>query len=416
MPLPAADGFSLLRQRNLVLLLLSRLFGNIGVQMQTVAVGWQVYEKTGNPLDLGWIGLSQFAPFVLLILPAGHFADHHNRRRILMTCYSVQALCALALGLYTWSGAAPVWPIFVVMTILGSVRAFAMPTSQSMLPNLVPTEHFGRAVALNAMMFQTSNIVGPTLGGLMLLGGTQTVYGTVIVCSLICLTAMSALRYTPAIAVSTPGSADAEIDSRSLLRGLNFVRSQPLVLGAISLDLFAVFFGGATALLPIYARDILHTGPSGLGVLRSAPGVGALIAAVCLSAYPIKRHVGRWLFGSVLIFGLSTIVFGASKNFLLSLGALAVLGGSDMISVFVRGYLVQLVTPDAIRGRVSAVSSVFIGASNEFGEFESGTTAAWWGTVAAVVIGGSATVTISLLWIKLFPALRRMDRFPEPVR
>jgi MFS family permease len=412
MPLIPADGLALLKQRNVVLFLVARLFANIGAQMQTVAVGWQVYEKTGNPLDLGWIGLSQFAPFVLLILPAGHFADHHDRRRILTMCYCLQAFCALSLGVYTWSGSAQVWPIFVIMTLLGVARAFSMPAGQSLLPNLVSKEQFGRAVAMNATMFQGSTIVGPTIGGLLLLSSVQTVYVAVLVCGVLCITAISSIAIPPR-PIASDAPARAPLDARSLLSGLHFVRSQPLVLGAISLDLFAVLFGGATALLPIYARDILHVGPTGLGMLRSAVGLGALISALWLSATPITRHVGRWLFGSVFVFGMSTIVFGASTNFLLSIIALAALGASDMISVFVRGYLVQLVTPDAIRGRVSAVSSVFIGASNELGEFESGTTAAWWGTVAAVIVGGSVTVMVSLLWIKFFPALRRMDRFPE---
>lgn len=410
-----ADGSALLRQRDFVLFMLIRMFGNIGAQMQTVAVGWQVYEKTGNPLDLGWIGLSQFAPFVLLILPAGHFADHHDRRRILSICYVVHVLCALALGVYTWSASTQVWPIFLVMTVLGMARAFAMPASQSLLPNLVASEQFGRVIAINSMVFQTSTILGPTLGGLLLLAGVQAVYIAVILCGVICVVAVSCMRHRH-VAVQNVPMAESELGLKSLLIGLNFVRSQPLVLGAISLDLVAVLFGGATALLPIYASDILHVGPTGLGMLRSAPGVGALLCAVWLTTYPITRHVGHWLFGSVLLFGLSTIVFGASTDFMLSLTALAGLGASDMMSVFVRNYLVQLVTPDAIRGRVSAVSSVFIGASNELGEFESGTTAAWWGTVAAVIVGGSVTVTVSLLWMKLFPSLRKMDRFPEPVR
>lgn len=413
----SADGFALLKQRDFVLFMLLRMFGNIGAQMQTVAVGWQVYEKTGSPLDLGWIGLSQFAPFVLLILPAGYIADHYDRRRILSLCYLAHVLCAVALGIYTWLAPAQVWPIFLVMTLLGMARAFAMPAGQSLLPNLVPSEQFGRALAFNSSAFQASTILGPTLGGLLLLAGMQTVYVAVIACGVICVVAINGMRHRHQPVKQ--GAADAEasgLDLRSLLTGLNFVRTQPLVLGAISLDLFAVLFGGATALLPIYASDILHVGPTGLGMLRSAPGVGALLCAIWLSAYPITRHVGCWLFGSVLIFGVSTIVFGASNNFLLSLTALSVLGASDMMSVFVRNYLVQLVTPDAIRGRVSAVSAVFIGASNELGEFESGTTAAWWGTVMAVVVGGSVTVAVSLLWMKLFPALRRMDKFPEAAR
>lgn len=402
---------SLLRQRDFFLFMLSRLLGNVGAQMQTVAVGWAVYSRTSNPLDLGWVGLSQFAPFVVLILPAGHFADHHDRRRIVSLCYLVHALCALALCVLTWMNVSSVWPIFTVMTVLGMARAFVMPASQALMPNLVAPEHFSRAVAFNSMVFQTSSILGPTIGGLLLLSGVQTVFATVVICALAATILVSKVRAHRATESTTP-----EPGLKSLLSGLQFVRSRPIVLGAISLDLFAVLFGGATALLPIYARDILHVGPTGLGMLRSAPGVGAVICALWLTTYPIKRKVGPWLFSSVIAFGLATIVFGVSKNFAVSLIALAILGAGDMMSVFVRGYLVQLVTPDYIRGRVSAVSAVFIGASNELGEFESGVTAAWWGTVGAVLVGGAATVGISLLWMKLFPELRKMDEFPRAER
>jgi MFS family permease len=409
-----ADSLALLKRRNFLLFMMARMFANIGVQMQTVAVGWQVYDKTHNPLDLGWIGLSQFAPFVLLVLPAGFVADHFNRRRILALCYTAQVLCAVALGLYTWLDFAQVWPIFLVMTVLGAQRAFAHPTGQSMLPNLVEREQFGRAIAFNSMMFQTSTILGPALAGVLLLAGTGVVYSAVIACALVCVVSIARVHYHQIVASAAEQSLRQRVES--LLTGLRFVRSQPLVLGAISLDLFAVLFGGATALLPLYASDILHVGPTGLGMLRSASGVGALIAALWLSAHPITRHVGSWLFGSVLLFGLSTIVFGASTSFAISLLALTVLGGSDMVSVFVRSYLVQLVTPDVIRGRVSAVNAVFIGASNELGEFESGMTAGWWGGVMAVLVGGSATVLVTLLWLKFFPVLRRMDKFPEPAK
>jgi MFS family permease len=408
----SADGLSLLKQRNFVLFMVTRLLGNIGAQMQTVAVGWQVYAKTGDPLDLGWVGLSQFAPFILCILPAGYFADHHERRRILMLCYTVQTLCALGLAAYTWSDAAAVWPIFVIMTLLGLARAFAMPAGQSLLPNLVRSDQFGPSVAINSTVFQVSSIVGPTLGGLLLLAGVQAVYLIVTLCAIASFFSIKGVREN-AVASAAPVAAEGW---RAVLTGLNFVRSRPLVLGAISLDLVAVLFGGATALLPIYARDILHVGPSGLGMLRSAPGVGAVVCALWLTARPISNKVGLWLFGGVLTYGLSIMMFGISTHFWLSMCALAMLGASDMMSVFVRNYLVQLVTPDAIRGRVSAVTSVFIGASNELGEFESGVTAAWWGTARAVIVGGAVTVSVSLLWMKLFPSLRQMDRFPAPVR
>lgn len=402
---------SLLKQRDFLLFLLARLSSNIGAQMQTVALGLEIYAKTANPIDLGLVGLSQFLPFLVLILPAGQVADRKDRRRILVGCYALQALCALSLLALTWIDLPTVWPIFAVMTLLGISRAFAMPASQALLPNLVPPELFGRAVALNSSVFHASTILGPTLGGLLFLAGAATVYTTVAVLALLAMGFMSGITARP-----PKFEIEHSAGWRSVLSGLSFVRAKPIVLGAISLDLFAVLFGGATALLPIYANDILHVGPTGLGLLRTAPGVGSMLCAMWLWGRPVDRHVGRWLFGSIFVFGAATVIFGVSTHFLLSLLALVTLGASDMLSVFVRNLLVQLETPDSMRGRVSAVSSVFIGASNELGEFESGITAAWWGTVRAVAIGGIATLAVGGIWIKLFPSLAHMDRFPQPVR
>ncbi len=410
------ENYSLLKQRDFILYMVARLFANLGVQMQTVAVGWAVYSKTSQPLDLGWVGLSQFAPFVLLILPAGHFADHHDRRRIIIGCLTLHAVCALILGVFTFVDIASVWPIFAAMTLLGTARAFIMPAAQALLPNMVPRKHFGRAVAFNSSVYQVTTIVGPAIGGVLLIAGGLTVFISVLVCMIIATVAAIAVRTPPMVEKKETSQVSKELDLKSLLSGLSFVRSRPAVLGAISLDLFAVLLGGSVALLPVYARDILHVGPSGLGVLRSAPGVGAVICALWLTAKPIDKHVGAWMFGSVAIFGLATMVFGATTHFALSLLALVMLGASDMVSVFVRGYLVQVLTPDYIRGRVGAISSVFIGASNELGEFESGVTAEWFGTVRSVVIGGAATIGITLLWSKLFPGIRNMNQFPESER
>jgi len=386
----------------------ARLATSIAVQMQTVAVGWQVYEITKDPLDLGLIGLSQFLPFVLLVLPAGHFADRHVRQRLLSACYGVELLCALLLLAFSVVGLTVVWPVFAVMVLFGAARAFAMPTGQALLPNVVPPALFGRAVAVNSTTWQLSTIVGPAIGGLVYLAGAEVVYASVAVLLGAAVVLMFGVRAPPPTRQTDAMSFD------SLLEGLRFVFRRRVILGAISLDLFAVLFGGATALLPAYASDVLAVGPDGLGLLRAAPGVGAALVALWLAWKPLTDRVGPTMLWGVAAFGVATVVFGVSEDFALSLVALAVLGAADMVSVYVRHMLVQLETPDAIRGRVSAVSAVFIGASNELGEFESGVTAAWWGLRPAVVVGGVASVAIAGIWAKRFPELRRMDRFPTP--
>ena len=295
------------------------------------------------------------------------------------------------------------------MVLLGGARAFSMPGAQSLLPNLVPPESFTRLVALNSSSFQIATIIGPALGGVLYLAGPAIVYGSVLALAIVAAALMMQVR---------GGRQHSEVETepanwRSLLSGLQFVRSRPIVLGAISFDLFAVLFGGATALLPMFARDVLHSGPGGLGLLRTAPGIGAALCALTIAFNPISRHVGVWMFGGVAVFGIATIVFGVNTHFYLSMFALIVLGAADMVSVYVRVLLVQLETPDFIRGRVSAVSAVFVGASNELGDFESGITAKWWGGVRAVVIGGIATLCVTGLWARLFPVLWHMDRFPQ---
>ena len=401
---------ALLRNADFTRYILARFLGSLAVQMQTVAVGWQVYEVTRSPLDLGLIGLSQFLPFVLLILPAGHFADTRDRRRIIAGCYVLLLLCALLLLAFSWHGLRSAWPVFGIMTLFGVARAFAMPASQALLPNLVEREHFGTAVAFNSSLWQVSTIVGPALGGLLYLAGATIVYATVATLLAVSLVMLVTLRRG---GETSAAASTAPLDRHALLEGLRFVRGRRPVLGAISLDLFAVLFGGATALLPVYAADVLHVGPSGLGWLRAAPGVGAALTGVVLGVLPVTRRVGHWMFGGVIVFGIATLVFGLSTSFWISLVALTVLGAGDMVSVYIRHLLVQLQTPDDIRGRVSAVNSVFIGASNELGEFESGFVAALVGAIPAVVIGGSATLVVALAWTRIFPELWRMDRFPD---
>jgi MFS family permease len=403
----ALNGFSALRHRNFALYLCARLLGTIAVQMQNVAVGWQVYAITGDALDLGFIGLAQFAPFVALVLVAGQVADHFNRRAIIIVCHGVELLCALILLIFTFGGFQALWPVFAALALFGAARAFRMPTSQAILMNLVPLENFGNAVAISSSGFHVAVIVGPTLGGILYLLGPTVVYGASAVLFLLAMVLMGLTRVEqPTIHKETP-------NWHTLLEGLRFVWSRPIVLGAISLDLFAVLFGGATALLPAYASDILQVGPQGLGLLRTAPGVGAALTAILLAFKPMSHRVGHWMFGGVALFGLATVVFGVSQSFWLSLAVLFILGAGDMVSVYIRHMLVQLETPDAIRGRVSAVNAVFIGASNELGEFESGLTAAWFGLVPAVVVGGVATLLVTVVWMWRFPALRRLDRLPS---
>jgi MFS family permease len=402
-----SSRLALLGNRDFTLFLAARFLATLAVQMQTVAVGWQVYEVTRDPLDLGLIGLSQFLPFVLLILPAGHLADSRDRRRIISLCFSLECVCALLLLLLASRGLRSATPVFAVMVLFGIARAFAMPTGQALLPNLVSREQFGTAVALNSSTWQVATIAGPALGGIVYLSGAPVVYATVaaLLAIAVLLTLMVRRGGERAPSTEAPGL-------HTLLSGLRFVWSRRPVLGAISLDLFAVLFGGATALLPVYAADVLHVGPSGLGLLRTAPGVGAALCGLVIGIWPMTRHVGRWMFGGVFAFGIATITFGLSGNFWLSVGALTVMGAGDMVSVYIRHLLVQLETPDAIRGRVSAVNAVFIGASNELGEFESGLTAALFGTVPAVIVGGCATLVVAGAWSRLFPELAGMDRFP----
>jgi MFS family permease len=400
-------GLAVLRNRNLSFYLSSRFLGTVAVQMQSVAVGWQVYQMTGSLFDLGLIGLAQFAPFLLLILWAGHVADTHNRRGIVLLCQATQLLCSALLLAFTWTGSHVVWPVFAILVLYGSARAFMMPASQAVLRNLVPNHEFGQAVALSSSTFHVAVIAGPVLGGLLYAAGPGTVYLVSSALLAVAVLLMGLTRSAPQATNKNP------VSWHTLLEGLRFVWSRPIVLGAISLDLFAVLFGGATALLPAYAHDVLHAGPTALGLLRTAPGAGAAICSVALAFLPIERRVGAWMFGGVAVFGLSTLVMGWTDSLPVALVALVLLGAGDMVSVYIRHLLVQYETPDEIRGRVSAVNSVFIGASNELGEFESGITAGWFGLVRAILLGGAATLAVTGIWAALFPVLSKMDRFPH---
>jgi len=374
----------------------------VAVEMQAVAVGWQVYEITKRPLDLGYVGLAQFLPGILLFPVSGHASDRFERRHVLSACYAGFAVCFALLLILAQRGVHSVTPIYVVLILLGVVRSFNGTASRSILPQLVPEEHFPNAVAWNATTFQAATILGPSFGGILyaLFHGPSVVYAAAT------FTAIGALISTFRIKPELTARRREPMTFKTAFAGLRYIWREKLILGAISLDLFAVLLGGAVALLPVYAREILHTGPWGLGLLRTAPGIGAAVMAVALAHRPLRGRSGPTLLWSVAGFGVFTIIFGVSRSLVLSLIALFLLGASDMISVIIRATLVQLGTPDAMRGRVTAVDMIFIGASNEFGQFESGLTAQWFGTVPAVVLGGIGTLVVIALWAWRFPELR----------
>jgi MFS family permease len=404
---PRVSALAALQHRDFAVFAIARFCATLAWQILSATVGYQIYHLTRDPLALALIGLSQFLPFVLCVLPAGQVADRFDRRMVLVCAYAVEAGCALALLWFTLSGMKGSWPVFVAMTVFGAGRAFWMPTGQAMTPNLVPREAFPGAVAVNSTLFTTGVIVGPALSGVLLLRGPQVAYGTVVVLLVVMICLMLTIRPVRSTSAAQP------FRFGNLLEGIRFVFRRRTVLGAISLDLFAVLFGGATAMMPIYASEVLHVGPVGYGMLRAAPGIGAALVAAVLAFSPIQRNVGRWMFSGVGLFGCATIVFALSKIFVLSLAALFLLGAGDMVSVFVRQLLVQLETPDSIRGRVSAVSSMFIGASNELGEFESGLAAGLLGLVPSVVLGGIATLLVVVVHMKVFAELRTMREFPR---
>lgn len=382
----------------------ARVASMAAMQMLMVAVGWQIYALTGSAFDLGMVGLISFIPQVLLVLVAGQVADHFDRRRVVYTCQAIECAVVATLALGSAQGWLTREYIYALVLCFGSARSFEAPTLQAMLPSLVSEAALPRAVSLSAAAMQTAIILGPAIGGWLYVLGAHTVYGTSAV---LCALAATFVSLLPA---ATPSQEAKERPNFStVFAGIRFIRQNPVVFGAISLDLFAVLLGGATALLPIYARDILHTGPWGLGVLRSAPAAGALLMSYWLTKHPITRHTGQKLFAGVIGFGAATVAFGLSRHFGLTLAALVVLGASDMVSVVIRGALVQLETPDAMRGRVNAVNFLFIGTSNQLGEFESGVTAALLGPVNAVVLGGIGTLLIAALWIKVFPQLAKRD-------
>ncbi|WP_332116697.1 MFS transporter [Azorhizobium caulinodans] len=381
----------------------ARVLSALAFQIAGVVVGWMVYEKTADAYYLGYVGLCQFLPMVLLTFVVGTLADRIDRRRIVIVCQSVAGLALALLAIGAATDTLSVGGIFVAVAVLGGARAFEHPTQTALLPGLVPEHLLHRAIAMATSAMQTATIIGPALGGVLYVLGARAPLAIAALSYLFAAAAMTTVR------LERPAPRRDPVTLSSVFSGVGFVWSRPLILGALSLDLFAVLLGGATALLPIFAADVLHTGPWGLGLLRSAPAVGAIGMALLLAHVPMKKNVGLKMFAAVATFGLATVVFSASTNLYLSLVALAVMGASDNVSVVVRQSLVQLNTPDEMRGRVSAVNSLFIGTSNQLGEFESGMTAGLMGAVPAGILGGVGTILVALSWMWLFPALRKAD-------
>jgi MFS family permease len=402
------DRFAAFRHSSYSRFFFARFLLSFSQQIVSVAVGWQMYDQTGSAIYLGLIGLVQFLPSLLLILVTGSVADRYNRRAIASACSLVAALCTLALLAMTMTGTFSPIPVFGVLLVFGIERAFMSPAVQSLAPNLVPAEDLSNAIAWNSSSWQLASITGPVVGGLLYGINAHTAYVVAVVFAGL---GAALLYMIPKPAQKTTGEAKSW---DMILGGFKFIRTEKVVLGAISLDLFAVLLGGATALMPIFARDILTLGPWGLGLLRSAPGVGAIIMAVLLATYPLKHRAGIYMFIGVALFGLGTIVFGLSTHVELSIAALALMGAADMVSVYVRESLIALWTPDHLRGRVNAVNMVFVGASNELGEFRAGTMASVFGAVPAVIIGGIGTLAVAAIWATSFPQLRTIDSLDAP--
>jgi MFS family permease len=388
----------------------ARLIGIMGAEAQSVGVAWQVYQITHSALALGYTGLALFLPGIFFVLPAGHVADRYDRRAVILVCNSVQAIATALLLFLTLRGIGSIWVVYGILFLIGTGRCFSGPAASSLVPTLVPREHFINAVTWGASIFQIANVSGPMLGGLLFtvsfagrLNGAPLVYTFTLASLLIYLTLFALIR--------PRGAAEKKAFTvKTVLAGLHYVMQTRLLLGSISLDLFAVLLGGAVSLMPIFAQDVLHEGPHGLGLLRAMPSVGALMVSLTMIVWPLKRRAGKIMLVCVGLFGAATVVFGLSRSVLLSCAMLLVIGATDMVSVVVRSSILQLATPPEMRGRVSSVNWLFLGASNEFGEYESGLTAHWWGAVRAVVIGGAASMMVTGLWSVFFPALRHADK------
>lgn len=378
----------------------ARFFATFSVQIVAVAVAWQVYDLTRDPKDLGILGIVQFLPMLLLVLVTGTVADRFGRRLVMSVALVLEIVCAATILYFSWRGLITPMPIFIALAILAIGRAFFGPASQALLGGLVPVQDFANAVSWNSSAWQVASLVGPVAGGFLYGASANVAYGVAVILLVLALLLLLRVPEPP------PPKEIRRITFNSVFEGLHFIRKEKVVLGAISLDLFAVLLGGAVALMPVYARDILQLGPLGLGFLRAAPGIGAVLTAAFLATSPIRDHAGRILLVFVALFGVFTIMFGVSTWAWLSIIALALIGAADMVSVVIRETLLQLWTPDPVRGRVNAVNMVFLGASNELGEFRAGFMAAWIGVVPAVVFGGVGAVVVAAAWIVIFPQLR----------
>ncbi len=399
-PAPTEPSKLAFSYRNFRFFWATTLLVSFAVQIMSVSIAWQIYDVTGNAFLLGLVGLSLFLPALLLLLLTGLVADRFNRRRIMAICLGVELLCALGFLAFVEAQAHEVWPIFAILVVLGTARAFWGPAAQSLAPNLVPPQALANAITTNMSAWQFSAIAGPAVGGLLYGIDPAVAFGTGAVLLVIAMGSVLMITKPP------QRESHQATSVGTLLAGFRYIFSNKVVLGAISLDMFAVLMGGAVALLPIYAKDILHAGPQELGFLRAAPGIGAIVMALVLTRFPIRDHAGRMLFLFVGLFGAFTVLFGFSTTVWISVPALALVGASDMVSVTIRETIMQLWTPEEVRGRVNAVNSVFIGASNELGEFRAGTVAALIGPVPAVVIGGFGSIAIAVIWSQLFPQLR----------
>jgi MFS family permease len=387
---------------------LARICSTVSFQMTAVAVGWQVYALTHSTFALGMVGLAQFLPMLLLTLVVGHVADRFNRKTIISICQVVEGSTLAILAVSSYLHRLHPAGIFCAVAAIGAARAFESPSTQALVPGLVEDSKVPQAIAWSSSANQTASIVGPALGGLLYAFGAHVPYG-----SCACLYGLAAVL-SSTIVTKWRAVRNGPVTTKSIFSGIHYIREKRNILGAISLDLFVVLLGGATALLPAYAHDILHTGPWGLGLLRLAPALGALSISIFLAHHPIRKHAGGRMFVAVVVFGVATIAFALSRNVLLSMGILCVLGAADVTSVVVRSSLVQMETPDEMRGRVSAVNSLFIGTSNQLGEFESGVTASWFGVIPATIIGGVGSIVIALIWMGLFPGLRQLESVAGP--